>query len=557
MTRRHSVWLALALAPALAAAVRAADADSVRADEQVLRDAGQASDGAGLLDYFRKRTLVDADRRKIADLIRRMGDDSYSVREKASQEILLVGPAALGQLREATKDADLEVSKRARAAVEIIEKSSAPAVGRAAARLLADRKPAEAAEVLLTYLPYAEDASVTDEVLTVLTPLAVKAGKADPAVLKALEDKAAIRRAAAGEALCRAGTADQRALARKLLKDAEPLVRLRVGLALVEAKEKEALPVLIELLSEKGKVDVAQVEDLLYLLAGDKAPNLDVGSDAEGRRKYREAWEKWWSDEGKAIDLAKFDPSQRMLGYTLIAAMDNKGLRSGKVFEIDRDGKVRWTIDNLNYPVDAQMVGAEKVLITEYRGRAVTLRNTKGDIEWKRDVPALTISAQRLPNGNFFIVSRSQLLEIDKDGKEVSAINRGNDIAAATRGRDGRIGVVTTSGMFVRLDSTGKEEKSFALGGAILILGGNLDMLPGGKVLIPLYSQNKVVEFDADGKKVWEANAALPSSAVRLPNGHTLVANRSTMTVTELDHAGKEVWSYKSDSGFVLRARRR
>src|SRR5262249_21279061 len=148
----------------------------------------------------------------------------------------------------------------------------------------------------------------------------------------------------AAEALCRAGTADHRAKVRPLLKDPEAFVRLRVGLALVEAKEKEALPVLIALLNDKGKVDVGPVEDLLFLLAGDKAPSADFGTDADGRRKFREAWEKWWADEGKGLDLAKFDPAQRTLGYTLIASMDLRGARTGKVFELDRDGKVRWEI---------------------------------------------------------------------------------------------------------------------------------------------------------------------------------------------------------------------
>jgi hypothetical protein len=557
MARHGSALLTLALLLALSAGAGAEPSDAVRADEQALKDAGVGVDGPALLDYFRKRTLAEGDRTKIAELIRLLGDDSYQIRERASNSILGVGPSALGQLRDALRDPDLEIVKRAKLAIEAIEKTSNPAVARAAARLLADRKPPEGAEVLLAYLPFAEDVSVTEEILAALTPLAVKGGKADPAVLKALDDKTPIRRAAAAEALCRSGVADLRARARTLLKDPDGLVRLKLGLAMVENKEKEALPVLIALLSEKGRLDVGPVEDLLYLLAGDKAPTVEAATDDAGRKKYREAWEKWWNDEGKTIDLAKFDPSQRMLGHTLLAVMDLRAARNGKVFEIDRDGKVRWEIPNLNYPIDAQMIGSDKVLIAEYRTRQVSIRNLKGDIEWKRDVTALVVSAQRLPNGNIFIVSRAQLLEVDKDGKEVLTINRPSDVANAVRGRDGQIGLVTTGGMFIRLDASGKELKSFPIGGSVLFLGSNIDLLPGGRVLIPLYAMNKVIEFDGDGKKVWEATTSQPGSVQRLPNGHTLVSNRTAQTVVELDRNGKEVWTYKCDQGYVNRARRR
>ena len=75
--------------------------------------------------------------------------------------------------------------------------------------------------------------------------------------------------------------------------------------------------------------------------------------------------------------------------------------------------------------------------------------------------------------------------------------------------------------------------------------------------MIPLYSQNKVVEYDADGKSVWEAKINLPTSVFRLPNGNTLVASRANTKIYELNRDGKEIWSYTVENGRPMRVRRR
>ena len=85
---------------------------------------------------------------------------------------------------------------------------------------------------------------------------------------------------------------------------------------------------------------------------------------------------------------------------------------------------------------------------------------------------------------------------------------------------------------------------------------GGIDVLPNGRLLVPHYTSGKVVEYDIDGKAVWEVNVQCPTSAVRLPNGNTLVASMFTMQVIEVDRTGKTVWQQKVD-GRPWRARRR
>ena len=107
----------------------------------------------------------------------------------------------------------------------------------------------------------------------------------------------------------------------------------------------------------------------------------------------------------------------------------------------------------------------------------------------------------------------------------------------------------------IRLDAKGREIKNFPSGRD----GGwtsGIDVLPNGHVLVSQPNRGMVVEMDADGKKIWEAQAAGITSATHLPNGHTLVASHPGRNVVELDRSGKVVWEYK-DEYHQFRARRR
>src|SRR5713101_8580149 len=91
-----AVLLTLGLNVAAWAALQAADADmkkgepkpAVAADEALLKAAGLTGDGPALLDYFRKRTVQSVDPKKIKSLIKQLDDDSFQVRERASEELV-------------------------------------------------------------------------------------------------------------------------------------------------------------------------------------------------------------------------------------------------------------------------------------------------------------------------------------------------------------------------------------------------------------------------------------------------------------------------------------
>ena len=212
----------------------------------------------------------------------RLNDDSFSVRQQATEDLSAWGRASSRCCVRARRSPNPEVASRARECLIVAEKTSTVELLSAAVRLLAQRKPPEAAKVLLNYAPFADD-GVTSALRAALQELALRDGKPDPAVLAAREAKQPVRRALAVEALVRV-KALKDAAAHKYLKDASPLVRLRTALALVDQSDRAAVPALIDVLAEVPLQQAWLAEDVLCRLAGDKTPQVSLTEDAANRK---------------------------------------------------------------------------------------------------------------------------------------------------------------------------------------------------------------------------------------------------------------------------------
>jgi HEAT repeat protein len=512
------------------------------------------TDGPALLAAFRKRTLSPDDLAMALSLVNQLGDKVFATRERAVTELVALGPKVVALLREATRSTDPERVQRAQNCLKLIAQSEDKhKLPPAAARLLALRKPAGATSTLLDYLPFTEDESMRVEIGKALKHLVVAAGKPDPILLKTLVDALPLRRAVAAEALAGAGAEHWPGL-RKLLKDPEPQVRLRVALALVYARDKEAVPALIDLVADLPRGQAWQAEDLLYRLAGAKAPQAILGDDAAARKRYREDWNAWWKNHAAMVDLAQLDAVPAALGFTLIAEFADSG--NGRVLELDRNGKVRWQIDNLAAPIDVHLLQGGRVLIAESNGNRVTERDQKGTILWQANFPAQLQNVQRLPNGNTFIaLSNATVVEVDRTGKTVFTVNVTGGCHAAHKMPSGQIVCLGQQGVCIRLDAAGKEIKRFPLATQLQFWGG-IDVTSKGHPLVA-HSDNTVKEYDLNGKVVWQANGNSITSATRLANGNTLIASY-TGQVVEVDHAGRVVWEYRAQQGYhPFRARKR
>jgi hypothetical protein len=526
-------------------------ASEIDTDEKTLQAVGIPTDGPGLLSFFHKQTVNDAARRQVRLLIEQLGADSFQVREKASADLIALGPVALQQLRQAGHQAqDIEVRRRARACMERIEAQCPTSVAGAALRVLAARKPPGAAAALLAYLPGPYEDSLGEEIHSGLVAVAHRGRALDPALIGALASDRAECRVAAAVALCRVGAVEQRPAIRKLLQDPSTEVRSPVAQELAIVGDKEAVPVLIELLAQLPLEQGGAIEELLYRLAGPTSPAVALRAEAGAAIKCRDAWRGWWRQHGERIDLAVLKDAERPLGYTLLVLLNDN-----RVVEWDRDGKPRWQIDRLAAPLDAEVLPGQRVLIAEHDTKRVTERNFKGEVLWEKKLAFFSpIHAQRLPGGNTFIATRNELLEVDRAGKkEVIRYRSGGSIITARRYPDGRIGCIE-NGSYFELNADGTERRRFAVGAGVHTTN-SLTLLPNGHLLIVSYGGGTIQEYDRAGKVVWNSRMTSPLCALRLPNGNTLVSSQQ-MVLAEFDRAGKEV-GRREAKGHPCQIRRR
>jgi HEAT repeat protein len=509
------------------------------------------ADADSLLAAVREHTLTSEGRVKVAGLIAKLNSDDFAVRENASKELFALGRISLPQLREAAKSKDAEMARRARRLIERIEGDPVHHLPAAAVRLLALRKPPGSVEALLAYLPFAEDETLADDTQKSLVALARRESKPHPALLRALTDKSASLRATVAEVLVQGGGPEGRAAARKLLTDDSADVRLRVALTMAKARERDGVPVLIDLLTVLSLDQAAQVEDSLHQLAGDSSPDVSIGSEPAERKKCRDAWAAWWKVNAGRVDLVRLT-ARPWYGFTLIC-----DLQGNRVFELDRKGKQRWIINNAGGPTDARILPGNRVLIAEYGADRVTERDFAGKILWEKHIPN-PVNAQRLANGNTFVATvNGPIYEFDRNGNVVSQIdNAAGQNQAANRTHRGAIVALSANGQCCIMDATGRQLKQFAAGHNAQNCLGCIDVTSNGHIIVAQQQQNKVVEFDADGKQVAAVDAPNIMSATGLPNGHFLIAAQNAQRVFEVDKSGKVVWEF-AGAGQVVRARRR
>src|SRR5207247_9387297 len=91
-------------------------------DEQLLKTAKVATDGHALLDFLRQQTLKEDERQWMAALVKRLDDKSFQKRQKATADVIALGPKAQPVLRQAMQGATLEMRMRIERCVKEREK---------------------------------------------------------------------------------------------------------------------------------------------------------------------------------------------------------------------------------------------------------------------------------------------------------------------------------------------------------------------------------------------------------------------------------------------------
>jgi HEAT repeat protein len=541
---------------------RSADDTGIPDDELLMQNARLGTDAPALLEFFRKRTLREADVQQINRLVAQLGSDRFKEREDATRQLIEFGAGALELLRQAMRSTDQEVVRRAEVCIEKITNYPGPALPLAALRLLARRPAPEAVGVLLQYLPFVDDGDrgrVEEEALATLCALSVREPRLDPALMAALQDSHPARRAAAALVLGRVGDRDQVQAVHPLLKDGEARVRFRAAQGLLAARDRAAVETLVALLADGPVEHANEAELVLRDIAGERAPQVSMGDGtAEVRRKCQDAWLAWWRDHGSRQELPVLDLAGRQLGLTLVSELIGNNANGNRVWEFGLDGKPRWELTNLQGPIDAHILPGNRVLIAEHNAQVVTERDLKGEVRWQHKVPGNPVACQRLPNGNTFIATYNAVMEVKPTGDVVYQHNPnagvGGVIYDACKLANGNIVCIGGRGTVVELKSTGEKVNTIQVGNN----GGwgGVTPLPSGRFLVAMMNPGRVAEVDREGKVHWEANVPNACHAIRLPNGNTLVACMNIQKVVEINRAGATVWE-KATTGRPFHVSRR
>lgn len=528
------------------------------ADIAFLKEAGLATDGQALVEYFRSSTLDNERRAELQQLVRQLGDQSFRLRAKTTNQLMRMGRAALPELQKASRSTDLEIAERVQRCIRAIETKWGWEVPTTAARLLVHQPAPGALDALFNFVPMIGEQALEIEFFAFLLKLGLREGKPDPLLIAGLtDDRPAIRRVA-GWIVGRSRAAEDRARVVPLLQDSDHWVRLCAAQGLLFGKDKAGLPALVLALKE-APFDVARdAEDLLYRAGGESSPSVALSNDEPSRKACHLAWEQWLREKAPARPLSGFDSGMPFLGFTMILSMNRGDGKSGgsRVWEIDRSGKVRWEVKDLKTPVEAWVLPGNRVLIAEQGASRITERDFSGAIRWESVNHANLVGCQRLPNGNTVVVAYNKVYELDRQGKEVRTLFKPPADETMYSGQklpNGNVLYIGSREKLTEVSPDGKvvRELPVSISGIGLV---RAEVVNGGWMI---GTTSDLILLNMKGEITWRsAAAARASSAQRLPGGNVLVSSDTNNKMMEVDRNGKLVWE-KTVLGNPVRVRRR
>jgi len=237
----------------------------------------------------------------------------------------------------------------------------------------------------------------------------------------------------------------------------------------------------------------------------------------------------------------------------------------GKVCVVSAEGKIEWQWD-CKSPQDCWKLPNGNILFCYINGAMEVTPDKKVVWEYKQELKAMSHVVQKkkdgttvekdveqgvechacqpLPDGNVMIVEcgTSRIIEVDRNGKITKEIKLHtapnirlhNQFRGTRKLANGHYTVCFKGeGRIVELDGDGKEVRSIKVPGD----PHEAVTLPDGHMLVTCGDGHKVIEFDADGKSVWELNENdLPGNTLRLMAGCQRLPNGNTVFCVYLGH---------------------
>ncbi|MGF1580010.1 MAG: HEAT repeat domain-containing protein [Gemmataceae bacterium] len=524
-------------------------------DEKILRDAKIATDREGLLRFFRDRTMTPARSAKLERLVEQLSSQRYITRVRATSELAKGNSLTLRFLQKTIDKEELEVQNRIKRCIETIQQRPHLLHTRAALRLLTKKRPNQSEKVLLDYLPYAQWDVNSSELLEALKAVSIsnqQDATVSEFVLAATKAEHSRKRYAAVYVL-KYASPKYKSYLYTLLNDPNTETRYFAAEALLYHYDNKGVKTLLSLLGDAPLSVARQAEEILIVLNDNAVPPHYLKNDVSVRLVVQQHWRNWWKRHGHEIQIAKTKLKEylsfQQLGLVVTCEISRIGDYSGQIVAYDRNGQVRWMIDDLRSPTDFQLLGPHRVLVAEHWAKRVTERNRKGETLWQYDTPTHAVSCQRLRNGNTLIACQTEVVIVTPTKEKVFSHSHTNWIYHAEQSRDGHIVYVDNKGQVTELDQEGSvvvrfRPKSYAKGAWSW---SSVTKLKENRYLITYSGTNKVVESDGKGTVLWSCDVPNTTWAFRKRNGMTWACEVDNRAIRLVDREGKQVkrWQIK------------
>ena len=129
------------------------------------------------------------------------------------------------------------------------------------------------------------------------------------------------------------------------------------------------------------------------------------------------------------------------------------------------------------------------------RSPRVTERQRDGSVVWQYTPPGQPVSCQRLPNGNTFVATYNELVEVTREKAVVFSVKLPTQMVFyGQKLRNGHYLYVSNCNRIVELDGNGKEVLTVSVENSGS--WASVESLPNGNFLVALYNARKVVELE-------------------------------------------------------------
>lgn len=497
-----------------------------------LRSKGIEPTVEGLRRYLNEIHPNDKQREYAAQLIQRLGDPDYNIREEATQSLFRMPSLPVELLTAARNAADPEIAWRAEALLNLGELEFGLTLT-TAMRFIEEAQLPGLTKEILAAIPLCHRSNELYAARGAL--LATYLDAAEPDLLAATKDPDLNVRTTATYVLANASRDRHEAILQQIMSTPteDALVRIEAAEGLANLGVRDVLPALIEFLQDEDVKVRVRSSVILRQLTGETLQY--AAYDRDDRRGEAVArWKEWLANNGATAELTyPLNLAQGRKSYlhgnTLLAMGYNN-----RVVELDPSGEEVYSINAPGCWM-AERMATGNTLVAAYSANKVMEFNPEGDVVWEVDAPSV-LSARPLENGNILVSQHSQrtIKEYNRDKEVVWSYQAASSCCDAIRLENGNT-LVAQGNDVEEVNPDGEVVWKYT---ANQIYG--ISEVDNGNLLIAQLN-GKVIEITRDKKEViWEYDCPNPVDAIRLPNGNTLITSNNEFL--EVSPTKEVVW---------------